>query len=677
MGSKLNKLVVSFSTILFVGFVALLFGQEKPSKYWVFFKDKQVSQLSKKTEMINAAMETISARALKRRAKVRTSANLIDDHDLPVAASYLQTLKTLGHQPLVVSKWLNAASFRLSESALQEIAKLPFVKEVRKVAGAAHEPQPQIPQIAPVRLQKPGAHTLDYGASFTQNDLSNVPPVHDLGIIGKDIWVGMLDTGFKYSAHEAFENLRVIAEHDFINDDDLTENEDEQDVPGQHNHGTQTLSAVGAFKEGRLIGSAFGAEFILAKTEFLLQEIPQEEDNWVAGIEWLENQGVDVVSSSLGYTTFPDENFYTPGDMDGKTAVTTRAANLAVRRGLVVVNSAGNEGDDAWRIIIAPSDGDSVIAVGAVTSIGSLASFSSVGPTADGRTKPDVVAMGSSVFLASPSSSTLSSSYGFANGTSFSCPLTAGVAALLLSAHPNLTPFQVREALRLTADRANNPDNQFGWGIVNAYQAVLFHGPAFSNSPAVSVNTNQEVEVSIKVASRFGVPPNGVTLTYAISDNNFNQSIIMSPGQETNQYKATVPAPATNNLHFYFSVADSAGNTAQHPYYAPENSFMFSDSALTIHPGDFFLRQNYPNPFNPTTTILFNLPADGEVTLTIFNVLGQETRKLIDGRLTSAGGHQVIWDGRNNNGEQAATGVYFYVLRTNNFKEMKKMVLVR
>lgn len=672
----MNKLIVSFSTILFVGFAALLFGQEKPSKYWVFFKDKQVNQLSKKTEMMIAAKETISARALKRRAKVRSSANLIDDHDLPVAASYLQTLKNLGYQPLVISKWLNAASFRLSDTTVKEIANLPFVQEVRKVAVAADKPRPWEPQPVPPRLQKPGAHSLDYGASFTQNELSNVPAVHDLGITGEGVWIGMLDTGFKYSEHEAFENLRVIAEHDFISDDGVTENEDGEDVDGQHNHGTQTLSAVGAFKEGRLIGSAFGAEFVLAKTEFLLQEIPQEEDNWVAGIEWLENQGVDVVSSSLGYTTFPNENFYTPGDMDGKTAVTTRAANLAVRRGLVVVNSAGNEGDDPWRTIIAPSDADSVIAVGAVTASGSLSSFSSVGPTADGRTKPDVVAMGSSVFLASPSSSKLSSSYGFASGTSFSCPLTAGIVALMLSAHPNLTPYQVQEALRSTADRANNPDNQFGWGLVNAYQAVLFHGPVFSNSPAVSVNTNQEIAVSIKVASRFGVPPNGVTFNYTVSDDGFDQLIAMSLGQETNQYTVTLPALDTSVLQFYFSVIDSAGNAAQHPYYAPDNSFRFSDSELTIQPGDFFLRQNYPNPFNPTTTIVFNLPTDSEVTLTIFNVLGQETRKLIHGRFTAAGGHQVLWDGKNNSGEEAASGVYFYVLQTNDFKEMKKMVLV-
>ncbi len=647
---------------------AFLFAEEPPQKYWVFFKDKPAAHLNK-TAWQNIAKEAISERALKRRAKVRARANLIDKHDLPVGESYLLALKNLGYEPLVISNWLNAASFRLRDDQVREVAKLPFVAEVKKVAGAFYRPQP-VEAPAPRLSQKPGAHTLDYGLSFTQNNLINIPAVHDLGITGKGVWIGLLDSGFKHRGHEVFEHLDLIAERDFINNDDVTENEEGQDTPSQHNHGTQTLSTVAGFKEGQLIGAAFGASFLLAKTEIIPVEIPQEEDNWVAGIEWLESQGVDVVSSSLGYI-----DFYTPEQMDGNTAVTTRAADLAVSRGVVVVNSAGNERSNPnWRIIIAPADGDSVIAVGAVNSSGSLAAFSSGGPTADGRIKPDVVAMGVSVFTALPLTEGFPSSYAFANGTSFSCPLTAGVAALILSTHPHLTPMEVRDALRQAADRANNPDNDFGWGLVDAYQAVLFHGPAFSNSPATTVDFSQNLHVSIKVASKFGVPPAGVTLIYSLTGDGFEQSLIMSPGAEAHQFTATIPAPAgADTVQFYFTVVDSAGQTTRQPV---SESFTFAGSGVAINPGDFHLFQNYPNPFNPTTTIFYDLPTASEVTLAIFNILGQRVRTLVNQQTQRAGRNHAVWDGKNDDGELVSTGLYFYTLRSGNFAQTRKMILI-
>ncbi|MCH7755032.1 S8 family serine peptidase [candidate division KSB1 bacterium] len=655
-----------------------------PEKYWVFFKDKQVQGLTKTTELFEIAKSKISPRALRRRAKVRKADKLIDKRDLPVSRDYLSRLEDLGYKPAVVTNWLNGASFQLAQLDVEKLKKLPFVKEIRPVGRAAKKPTPHDLKSLPIKLEKPANHDFDYGLSFTQNELINVPKVHDLGITGKGVWIGMLDTGFKHTDHEAFENLNVIAEFDFINNDDVTENEENQDVPGQHNHGTQTLSTVGGFMEGKLIGSAFGASFLLAKTEILQDEIPAEEDNWVAGIEWLENQGVDIVSSSLGYLNFPNQSFYSPADMDGNTAVTTKAADIAVSRGVVVVNSAGNEGNVPWRIIIAPADGDSVIAVGAVNSDSTLAGFSSVGPSADGRIKPDVVAMGSNVRVAMPSTDKLTSPYNFNNGTSFSCPLTAGVAALVLSAHPDLTPLEVREALRVTADRAANPDNSFGWGLVNAYDAVLFHGMAFSNSPVVSVNNDGNLEVKIKVASRLGVDPNQVSLVYAKADGNFNKEISMVRGNEVNEYSATITDVAgEEKVNFYFTSVDSSGAEAVYPFNAPDSSFsyvdptVFVDTDLTEIPESFGLAQNYPNPFNPSTKIVYKLPAESRITLTITNLLGQTIRTLIDDQIIAAGRHTVTWDGTDDFGNFSATGVYFYQLQTDNFRNIKKMLLIR
>jgi len=667
-----------FAVFLFylAGITGLSAQEPAPGKYWVFFKDKQVQSLTKSTELFEIAKSKISPRALKRRAKVRKGENLIDNRDLPVSRDYLNKLKGLGYKPAVITNWLNGASFLLAPSDIEKLRKLPFVKEIRPVGRAAKKPTPQDLKSLPIKLEKSANHNFDYGFSFTQNELINVPKVHDLGITGKGVWIGMLDTGFKHTDHEAFENLNVIAEFDFINNDDVAENEENQDVPGQHNHGTQTLSTVGGFREGKLIGSAFGASFLLAKTEILQNEIPAEEDNWVAGIEWLENQGVDIVSSSLGYLNFPNQSFYSPADMDGNTAVTTKAADIAVNRGVVVVNSAGNEGNNSWRIIIAPADGDSVIAVGAVNSDSTLSGFSSVGPSADGRTKPDVVAMGSNVRVALPSTDILTSQYSFSDGTSFSCPLTAGVAALVLSAHPDLTPLEVRDALRMTADRAANPDN--------AYNAVMFHGMAFSNAPDVSVNNDGNLEVKIKVASRFGVDPNQVSLVYAKSDGNFNQEISMVRGKEVNEYSATITDVAgEEKVNFYFTSVDSSGAEAVYPFNAPDSSFssvdptVFVDTDLSEIPESFGLAQNYPNPFNPSTKIVYKLRVQSRVTVSITNLLGQTVRTLIGYQTLPAGRHSVTWDGTDDFGNFSATGVYFYQLQTDNFRDIKKMLLIR
>jgi subtilisin family serine protease len=228
---------------------------------------------------------------------------------------------------------------------------------------------------------------------------------------------------------------------------------------------------IGGFQPGRLIGPAFAATFLQAKTEDTTSETPVEEDNWAAAAQWAEARGADVISSSLGYLIFDaPHRSYTFSDMNGQTAVSTRAADAAAARGVVVVNSAGNGGFNSEHNTLGePSDGRRVIAVGAVDVRGNRTSFSSVGPTADGRVKPDVMAQGADVFAAVPFSSSL---YFPVDGTSFSCPLTAGVAALLVQARPDAGVDRIADALRLTASRAGSPDNQQGHGIIDALAAV-------------------------------------------------------------------------------------------------------------------------------------------------------------------------------------------------------------
>ncbi|MBI4530464.1 MAG: S8 family serine peptidase, partial [Candidatus Latescibacteria bacterium] len=289
----------------------------------------------------------------------------------------------------------------------------------------------------------------------------------------------LLDTGYDYRRHQAFQKLDVIATRDFLHGDTEVADEVGQDVGDtqgpQHAHGTQTLSVIGGYDPGRFVGIAYDAEFMLGKTENVASETPIEEDFWVAGVEWADSLGADIVSSSLGYNTWDPGtgSDYTLDDLNGETAKTTRAAAIAIRKGVVVVASAGNEGNDAWQKVLTPADGKDVVAVGAIDSQGFRAPFSSLGPTADGRMKPDVVALGVGVWavdVVSPAG------YVQRNGTSFSCPLVSGVCALLLQAHPEWTPVHVGRALRETARDLGpaDPDTLYGWGVVDALAAANF-----------------------------------------------------------------------------------------------------------------------------------------------------------------------------------------------------------
>jgi subtilisin family serine protease len=288
--------------------------------------------------------------------------------------------------------------------------------------------------------------------------------------------VAVLDAGFPNLTHEAFARMHIVAEHDFITGADNVRSSNFSA------HGTNTLSVVGGMREGELIGPAFGASFILAVTEDARSETPVEEDNWVAAAEWVEAMGADVISSSLGYLEF-DRPYtsYTDRDLDGETAISTKAANIAAARGVVVVNSAGNGGFSPVRNTLgAPADGKKVLAVGAVDRDGVRAAFSSVGPTADNRIKPDVAALG---VRATVATSAGPATYALGSGTSFSCPLTAGVVALLLQAHPGYTVDQVLFALRSTARQHEAPDNLLGWGIVDGVAAVDVEVPKPQPTP--------------------------------------------------------------------------------------------------------------------------------------------------------------------------------------------------
>ena len=681
-----------FALLLFTASIVL--SQEQPRKCWIYFRDKDETVL--RTVAANGTVHEISQatgiteRALKRRSKMLPSARLVTAEDLPVSQLYIEQLQLNGISVINTSRWFNAVTATLTSDQGRRISALPFVDHIELVRTFVRKELPL--QTMPLRkesaLQTQNLH--DYGPSFAQVTQIDVVAVHNLRITGRGILVGMLDSGFRWRVPESEMNMDVIKEYDFVQHDSITANQigptpiDEDD---QDEHGTLTLSLVGGYKEGELVSPAFGSSFILAKTEYVPSETNIEEDNWVAGIEWEEQNGVDVVSSSLGYSQFDSldandsvQHQYTPADMNGRTATTTKAAVIAARLGVVVVSAMGNEGDSPWHIMTSPADADSIISVGAVSISGTYAYFSSVGPTADGRTKPDVVADGVGDYCALRA---LSSYATYFQGTSLSTPLIAGAAALILSAHPWLTPIQVRDALRNTASNALSPNDTIGWGVIDTYKALLYTGLALSTDPEITLAGDGSTSIVVCAASNALIKKDSVKIFYSTNGGTTFSTApmvltdIIDSSKNSGSYTGTIPQQLTGTkVEFYISAVDTTNKPYTAPYDAPQSLFNFNYGLLTnvkslSPPSTFELYQNYPNPFNPETAISYQLPANMLTTLKVYDVLGRLVRTLVNNHQT-AGTHSVTFDASG-----LSSGVYFYHLKSGNFSAIKKLVLLK
>ncbi len=434
-------------------------------KIWVFFVDKGFSNKSGFSQI--ASTVQLSEKVLKRRKKVNLDKVLFVD--LPVYNDYLNQVKQVGAKHRRSSRWLNAASFEVPIKSLDEISNLPFVKSIKPMVGFKKD-YSELSTVDNSQLDKTSqsplnANALNYGSSFVQLAQINVPAVHQKGYTGAGVTLCITDTGYRKS-HDAFAAAfaagRVLAEYDFVFNDGNTANE-AGDWSSQWNHGTLVWSVSAGNQDGTIYGPAYNANILLAKTEDVRSETQIEEDNWVAALEWADSLGADVISTSLGYS-----DWYTQASYDWNTAVITLAANTCASLGIVLCNSMGNSGS-APTTLSAPADAFDILSIGAVDNNGIIASFSSRGPTADGRMKPEVCAMGVTTFSASSSGD---GDYTTASGTSLSTPLVAGAACLLIEARPAFSPLHIRQALMETADRASNPDNNYGWGIMNIDAAL-------------------------------------------------------------------------------------------------------------------------------------------------------------------------------------------------------------
>ena len=398
-----------------------------------------------------------------------------------------------------------------------------------------------------------------YGYSYRQNKLVNTIRLHQYGITGKNITIGILDAGF-YTLHSVFKNTRIIKEFDFVTNEPTTLNYDH--LKGL-DHGTNVLSVVGGYKVNELIGIAYDANFILAKSDISTDRLKEEEINAVVASRWLFENGADVITTSLSFNKFDNADYYYPYQMNGKTAFITRTADSLVNKGIVFISSAGNNYEEDWHIIEAPADGFKVLAVGSIDKNLVHSFFSSCGPTPDGRIKPDIVTPGEGVWVANYLPK-LKPEFSWSHGTSLSAPIAAGIAALVLSAHPELTSDQVIEAIKKTSSQANNPDTLYGWGIPDAEKAVSYFGPAFSNSPEI-IDYGDKLEIRTYVISSFGLIKPGVKL-HIVKNNGEKEFVYKMEESGNDNYKYLVNVNLKEgNTNFYFSAEDKRGYSTKFP----------------------------------------------------------------------------------------------------------------
>ena len=460
------KKIILFSLLHFIG--SIVFAQ-RANIFAIELKAKDTSiyKLSKPEELF-------TPESLKRKNRLQIKPDMLD---IPVSNIIIDTLQALGHKVAYTSKWLNMVFIESNNrKSVESLKQYSFVKSVYPFSSAQSASSikgidfPDIEmQIEQLNKKVTGVNTMYdsgfYGNSRAQIHQLLIDSLHASGYTGIGVRVAIFDNGFRNLQNlrrvlNYFERARFGGSKNFVRPT--------KSVFAEGDHGVAVLSIMATYKPGLIVGSSPDAIYYLMCTEDDITESPLEELFWLMAAEFCDSIGVDIIQSSLGYNEFDEEAYsHQIKQLDGKTTLISKAASVAVSKGIVVVNSAGNEGDKDWRFIAAPADVEGVITVGGVDMFGNMAMFSSQGPTADKRVKPDVSAMAEGTFSISASGVVNKG-----NGTSYATPLISGMVACLLQAFPNATPDEIRHALRISADHYFKPDIHFGYGIPKATLAL-------------------------------------------------------------------------------------------------------------------------------------------------------------------------------------------------------------
>ena len=459
-----------------------LFAQEY--RFFVSFKEKNA------TFSVEKPQEFLSKRAIKRRENQKIA---ISAQDLPVRAEYLRELEKYGAKVHYPSKWLNGAVISLNITQKDQIKGLSFVKNLEIIKKSPDyeegtnkkslkEPSKEISKEGTKESLKITENseidtlkrlkfdrTITYGNAINQVKMLETDQMHKQGFTGRGILIAVFDGGFGEvnevnSLKHLFTNKKIIATYDVVRGNN--------DVFEDNPHGREVLSCIAAYEPTKIIGTAPEASFLLIRTEDVATETRLEEYNWLRAAEFADSCGTDIINSSVCYSFFDEiEMNYTIKDLNGKTAIISQAAEIATEKGIIVVVAAGNEGNNSWKHIAFPADAPSVLAVGAVNSRGDICRFSSTGTPISTQIKPDLVAQGQGVIVTHANNATT-----ITQGTSYAAPLIAGFVACVWQAYPQLSAKEIREIIRKSANQADNPDKQYGWGVPS-FMRILEKNP--------------------------------------------------------------------------------------------------------------------------------------------------------------------------------------------------------
>lgn len=593
-------------------------GKSQQTKHVIFFTDKNGTNFS-----LFQPSSFLSARAVARRQKYNIP---VDSSDLPVVPRYIDSVTASGNVTLIGRlRWLNAIIIQTNDAAaLQKINSFPFVKNRTGIAirsTAVSRMQKNIEQIQPAsalvqqRSQGIQADTLNYGNTSNQIKIHNGNFLHNIGARGQGMHMAFLDGGFfGYLTNPFFDSVRIqnriLATRDFVLNE-TSVNEDDA-------HGMACFSIVAANKPGSLIGSAPYASFYLLRTEDVFSEQIIEEYNWGMGAEFADSTGVDVISSSVGYTTYDDPAFnHLYASMNGNTTIVTRYADMAAKKGMLVVNSAGNEGARSWKYMAAPADGDSVLSVGAAGSAGTIAGFSSFGPTSDGQIKPDVVSVGQGTFL-----STAIGTVGTSNGTSFSAPNIAGLATCLWQLFPEFNNYQIIETLRRSADRFTTPHEQYGYGLPDMKTATGILLAQLSQMNASITNCTTTLQWSSKDISgmQYKVERKlpGDTIYTTVQTITAKGTTFSN---QSYQYNDVIKSSGTGTVHYRIVQVIDTNSIGYRAYAIDSSTVMVTTNCFPNTRATKLLL--YPNPTDRTLQLRFIEQPSERFLINIYNTTGQ------------------------------------------------------
>lgn len=476
----------------------ILFSTIFAQRYLVRFKNKGFSPYT----LANSS-QYLSQRAIERRLRFSIA---IDSTDLPVTPRYLDSIRAVpGVTILNTSRWLNQVSILVTDAnALNKINSFPFVNTTSRIANRLRTDAVAYPgkELDVLRTQTPASSAaqrittdyFNYGNSYAQVHMHNGEFLHNIGLRGQNMIIGLLDAGYQnYTNVSGFDSARnngqILGTWDFVDGNNL--------VADDHPHGEQVFSILAANIPGQLVGTAPKANYYLFRTEEAATEYPIEEHNWVCAAERVDSSGGDLISSSIGYRTFDDPSFnYTYADMNGNTTMAAIGADLAAKKGVLVVTAIGNDGNNAWHYLLTPADADSVLAVGAVDVNKQVGSFSSYGPSSDGQVKPDVASFGVATYVQYPNNG-----IGSGNGTSYACPNIAGLTTCLMQGFPELNNMKIINAIRQASNNVATPNDRIGYGVPDMKKALLGLVKDFSTASATATNCKTSISWTSKDVS--------------------------------------------------------------------------------------------------------------------------------------------------------------------------------